>query len=158
MGKSITREHIVVSCDRKGEGTMGEETVEAKQVIVVRKDLNMRKGKIAAQVAHASMGAVLKKMKQTGSDPYFHLEVSYTSTTSLGAWLLGPFTKICVGCDTLDELLALVEQAKKDDILHCLITDAGKTEFNGVPTITCAAFGPEWCDKLDNLTGHLKLL
>jgi PTH2 family peptidyl-tRNA hydrolase len=73
-------------------------------------------------------------------------------------WLDGPFTKICVSCDSEEELLVLVEKAKTEQILTCLITDSGKTEFNGVPTITCAAFGPEWVEKLDELTKHLKLL
>lgn len=131
---------------------------EAKQVIVVRKDLNMRKGKIAAQVAHASLGAFFEACEQKGYSGAVQKNGVFLKGTPGFAWLTGPFTKICVSVDSEAELLALVEKAKAKKILHCLITDAGKTEFNGVPTITCAAFGPEWCDKLDELTGHLKLL
>jgi PTH2 family peptidyl-tRNA hydrolase len=132
--------------------------MEAKQVIVVRKDLNMRKGKIAAQVAHASLGAVLK---DTWEEKVLHIKnitLSIPEHSPICAWLEGPFTKICVSVDSEAELLELVEKAKEQKILHCLITDAGKTEFKGVPTITCAAFGPAWCEDLDKLTGHLKLL
>lgn len=131
---------------------------EAKQVIVVRKDLNMRKGKIAAQVAHASLGAYFKACEQKAWSGAIQKNGVFEKGTPIFAWLSGPFTKICVSVDTEAELLALVEKAKEKKILHCLITDAGKTEFNGVPTNTCAAFGPEWCDALDELTGHLKLL
>lgn len=131
---------------------------EAKQVIVVRKDLNMRKGKIAAQVAHASLGAFLRLVNPTKAKNHIHVNGILDVDTPEFAWLNGPFTKICVSCESEAELLALVEKAKAKGILNCLITDAGRTEFNGVATITCAAFGPEWEDKLDELTGHLKLL
>lgn len=133
---------------------------EAKQVIVVRKDLNMRKGKIAAQVAHASLGAFLNLMTKTKVNMGKNTMVNglLMHDTPEFAWLDGPFTKICVSCDSEAELFDLVKKAKAKGILNCLITDAGRTEFNGVATVTCAAFGPEWSDKLDELTGHLKLL
>lgn len=131
---------------------------EAKQVIVVRKDLNMRKGKIAAQVAHASLGAYFKACEQKGYSGAVQKNGVFLKGTPMFAWLTGPFTKICVAVDSEEELLALVAKANQKGILNCLITDAGKTEFNGVATNTCAAFGPEWCEELDELTGHLKLL
>lgn len=131
---------------------------EAKQVIVVIKSLNMRKGKIAAQVAHASMGALLKTFPRTEVSFGMQLKSHIFDDSAMYAWLNGPFTKICVSVDTEEELLALVEKAKAKNIIHCLITDSGKTEFNGVPTVTCAAFGPEWVDTLNELTGHLPLL
>lgn len=135
---------------------------EAKQVIVVRKDLGMRKGKIAAQVAHASLGALLKNSYKTVTKGSLHstanVTIPMTTNSPLYAWLNGPFTKICVSCDSEEELLALVAKAEAQGILHCLITDSGKTEFNGVPTKTCAAFGPNWIEDIDKLTGHLKLM
>ena len=146
---------------------------EVKQVIVIRKDLNMRKGKIAAQTAHASLGVVLKFFKKKESQIYsksslLATEENYTDIISLDGvakkgtpmyqWLNGPFTKICVSCDSEGELLELCKKADDLNILNCLITDAGKTEFNNVPTITCAAFGPAYVEELDLLTGHLKLL
>lgn len=139
---------------------MSEELKEAKQVIVVRKDLNMRKGKIAAQAAHASLGAVLKLCANgnTQDGRYYELYAQLRDDSPAYAWLNGPFTKICVSVDSEEELQALVDRAIAEGILFCKITDAGKTEFNGVPTVTCAAFGPAWVEELDQLTGHLKLM
>lgn len=139
---------------------MSDTPREAKQVIVVIKSLNMRKGKIAAQVAHAAIGALLKLCARgkTRDNRYFEIYGMLRDDTPEYAWLDGPFTKVCVSVDTEEELQALIDKAIAEGILYCKITDAGKTEFNGVPTVTCAAFGPEWSDELDKLTGHLKLL
>jgi PTH2 family peptidyl-tRNA hydrolase len=113
-----------------------------KQIIVIRNDLNMRKGKMCSQAAHASLGATLGAL----NDPRVH------------EWLNGLFTKICVRCDSEEELDALHEQAKSLGLINCLITDSGKTEFNGVPTKTCLAIGPDTEEKIDAITGSLKLL
>jgi PTH2 family peptidyl-tRNA hydrolase len=72
-------------------------------------------------------------------------------------WLDGPFAKVAVGVDTEEELLALHDAALKFGIPCRLITDAGRTEFNGVPTKTALAIGPGDPDKIHALTGHLKL-
>lgn len=114
-----------------------------KQIIVMRTDLNMRKGKMVAQGAHASMGAVLT----VGLDD-----------PRIAEWLAGPFTKICVCADNLQELMDTVIAAKQADLIHCLITDNGLTEFHGEKTITCAAIGPATNEALQPITGHLKLL
>jgi PTH2 family peptidyl-tRNA hydrolase len=129
-----------------------------KQVIVVRKDLNMRKGKIAAQAAHASMAVLLNYGSYAAADGLvseFRLDLT---KPALNQWLSGAFTKVCVSVNSEQELLELCEKAQGLGFMHALITDSGKTEFNGVPTKTCAAFGPEWNDELDKLTGHLPLL
>lgn len=132
---------------------------EAKQVIVVRKDLNMRKGKIAAQVAHASMGALLKDSFEYYTESKLkYIALPMDQHSAKFAWLDGPFTKICVYVDSEEELLGIRDKAEAAGILNCLITDAGKTEFNGVPTKTCLAIGPAWVEEVDKLTGHLKLL
>lgn len=127
---------------------------EPKQVIVVRKDLNMRKGKIAAQAAHASMKVLVDLMDNTG-DSYVLYSFRYPV---LEEWLSGRFTKICVSVDSEQELLDLYQKARDANMLCSLIVDAGLTEFNGVPTKTCIAIGPELPEKIDQLTGHLKLL
>lgn len=132
-----------------------------KQVIVVRKDLGMRKGKIGSQVAHASLGAVLK---HSYNDPlYYNGRIieqrrSLPLSPEMKEWLDGPFTKIVLGCANLEELQGLKEAADKAKLLTCLITDAGKTEFNGVPTITCLAIGPAREEDIDPITGYLKPL
>lgn len=113
-----------------------------KQVIVMRTDLNMRKGKMVAQGSHASMAAVLGNL----NNPYVR------------HWLGNLFTKIIVGIDSEEKLLQLFEYAKDKHLLVSLITDSGLTEFNGVPTNTCIAIGPAPDTMFVGLTDHLKLL
>jgi len=113
-----------------------------KQIIVLRKDLNMRKGKMVAQGAHASMKATL-----------LHLE-----DPRVAKWLDGPFAKIAVSVDSEQELLELAKEAKEAGLICEEIVDSGKTEFGGVPTRTALGIGPDISAKLDPITGHLKLL
>ena len=136
-----------------------------KQVIVIRKDLNMRKGKIAAQAAHAAMKVILDRMQirkfEKGSTFWedclvWHMTVYESEPMHM--WLKGSFTKVVVSCVDEKELLELKQKATDAGILNALITDAGKTEFNGVPTNTALAIGPEWASKVDKITGNLKLL
>ncbi len=129
-----------------------------KQVIVVRKDLNMRKGKIAAQVAHASMAVLLDAMNRQVRDYEIRLTATFPHNSALCQWLLGKFTKICVSVDSEQELLDIYKQAQDNNLLCSLIQDAGLTEFGGVPTYTCVAIGPDFPEKIDILTGKLKLL
>lgn len=138
--------------------------MSSKQVIVVRKDLNMRKGKIAAQVAHASMGALLSiasidtAEEGLGGGGY---PVSYNIPLRdhhVRDWLLGSFTKVCVSVDSEDELLDTFNKAKSAGLICCLITDNGLTEFHNIKTNTCVAIGPADATDIDAITGHLKLL
>ena len=126
---------------------------EVKQVIVVRKDLQMRKGKIAAQVAHAAMKFLVDNNEAERGD-----EVIIKLTPSEAMWLTGSFAKVVVGVDSEDALQDLIFQAELADIEVHPIVDEGRTEFNGVPTLTCAAFGPCSSDELDRITGNLKLI
>lgn len=126
---------------------------EVKQVIVVRRDLQMRKGKMAAQVAHASMKFLVDNNESERGD-----EVIVKLSPEEAAWLAGPFTKIVVGVDSEDELENLILRAELTDVQVHAIVDAGRTEFNGVPTLTCCAFGPDEASVIDSITGHLKLL
>ena len=126
---------------------------DAKQVIVVRTDLNMRKGKMCAQVAHASM-KFLTDNNEADRDDEVHVKLS----PSEASWLSGSFTKIVCGVDSQDALEDLIFKADLEGIEVHSIIDAGKTEFHGVPTLTCAAFGPAPADMLDRITGNLKLI
>jgi peptidyl-tRNA hydrolase, PTH2 family len=133
----------------------------SKQVIVVRKDLKnskgekIRSGKMIAQGAHASMKALLDiSDKSTNGEIRILLE----EHTALHDWINGRFTKICVSVNSEEELVAIYEQAKAKGLICSLITDAGLTEFNNVPTKTCAAIGPCWSDEVDEITGKLPLL
>jgi PTH2 family peptidyl-tRNA hydrolase len=127
-----------------------------KQVIVMRKDLSMNKGKMIAQGAHASVQVLLD---------YFHMspllgthQVPIPHWAALTAWLRGTYTKVCVGVSSEDELLDLFYKAKEADLPCALITDSGKTVFNGEPTNTCIAIGPADAELIDEITGKLKLL
>lgn len=126
----------------------------AKQVIVIRKDLNMRKGKMVAQGAHASMAAVLNEMVPVEEEKTLYLEKG----TPMESWINGLFTKICVSVDSEEELKEIYEKAKAAGLIAAMITDAGLTEFGGVPTTTCCAIGPAWNEELKPITGELKLL
>lgn len=146
-------------------------TMNVKQVILMRKDLNMRKGKMCAQAAHASMKVLLDLMRKakvpTGSFSHHEEEKEHgyflpmegrQYARSLTEWLEGLFTKICVSVNSEQALLEIYNKAKEEGILCSLIQDAGETEFGGVPTYTCAAIGPDEAEKLDPITGGLPLL
>jgi len=126
----------------------------AKQVIVMRKDLNMRKGKMIAQGAHASLRVIL----QAGAADEAREHYSIAMTPPMAAWMTGRFMKICVSVDSEAALDAVVERARAAGVPVAIITDAGHTEFHGVPTKTCCAVGPAWAEDVDAITGELPLL
>lgn len=141
--------------------------MKSKQVIVIRKDLNMRKGKMVAQGSHASMKVILdmmtKQMMPTSPHCNWDDDVEVRTLvlpneSALHNWLNGPFTKVCVSVDSEEELLNLLNEAEQLKVPCTLITDAGLTEFDSVPTNTCIAIGPAWEDDVNKITGHLKLL
>ena len=131
--------------------------MDTKQVIVMRTDLGMRKGKMIAQGAHASMAFLTRKpitvddYRGTG---LLHGELTVAEVD----WMKNSYTKICVRVDSLDELIHIHEAALECGLVSHLITDSGKTEFDGVPTITCCAIGPDDSELINHVTGHLKLL
>jgi PTH2 family peptidyl-tRNA hydrolase len=133
---------------------------EPKQVLVWRGDLKnsngqkVRSGKMAAQLAHASMGAILNY-----AGPVYEGEIRINvETPAVREWLAGRFTKVCVSVDSEQELLAIYEKAIAENVNVKLIRDAGLTEFNNVPTLTCLAIGPDYPERINPITGHLKLL
>ena len=129
------------------------EEIEPKQVIVVRKDLNMRKGKIASQVAHASSKVFFDRAMTS------NLYMSIECTEEMMAWVKsGVFTTIVVSVDSEEELHDLKKQADIWGIPNALIQDMGKTEFHGVPTYTCLAIGPDDSKYVDEITGDLPLM
>ncbi len=144
--------HNLEECPSCGTYASMSERI-AKQVIVMRKDLNMRKGKMVAQGAHASLGAVwmIEGEIEDGLLLAGHYEAFHT-------WKEGKFTKICVSVDSEGELLNIFQLASIAQLPVKVIEDSGATEFNGVPTLTCLAIGPAWADEIDKITGHLPLL
>lgn len=136
---------------------------EPKQVIVMRKDLNMRKGKMVAQGSHASMGVLLYMMSKEETERMGGSKATvYTlfvdHHTALHDWLSRKFTKVCVAVNSEQELLDVYQKAKDEGLPAVLITDSGLTEFGGVPTNTCCGIGPWRRDEIDKVTGHLSLL
>jgi len=111
-----------------------------KQVIVVRKDLKMGKGKLASQVAHASLLAyknsgLIKRIK----------------------WEREGAKKVVLEVGSLEELQYIYRKAKKLKLAVSIVRDAGKTQLRP-GTITCICIGPEKEEKIDKITKHLKLL
>ncbi len=141
------------------------ETIQPKQVIVMRKDLGMRKGKMIAQGAHASMKVFFDRIVGTEKgrqhedefpDHYWNYEMAISA--EMAQWISGLFTKICVYVESEDDLSAVYSAARAGGIPCALIEDAGLTEFKGVPTKTCCAIGPANPDAIDAITGKLPLL
>jgi len=123
-----------------------------KQVIVIRHDLKMRRGKQIAQGAHASMSFLTQRLQSQGC-----IRIDDFSPNEQ-AWILGAFAKVCVRCSSEEELMAINNKAMEMGLGVHLITDSGRTEFHGQPTRTCLAIGPDEASKIDQVTGHLELL
>lgn len=100
--------------------------------IFVRQDLKMRKGKMAAQVAHA----VMKLLFDVTIKSKDEMRLLSTQTNELESFLKNPIVKI----NMVSNEEALYQVLDKD-LPHAIITDSGRTEFHGVPTVTCAAQG-----------------
>lgn len=111
-----------------------------KQVIVIRKDLKMSKGKLATQAAHASVN-VYKKAKKSIVDE----------------WLSNGGKKVILKVDTEKELINIYEKAKVSKLPCVLIKDAGLTHLSP-GTVTAVGIGPDDEKKINKITGKLKLL
>ena len=136
----------------------------SKMMIVMRRDLKMRKGKIAAQAGHACIDAILMALSKEGRLNDFEttndgiaLRDTDKPTTPLSDWFKYGCAKICVYVDSEEELMNIADKAKEKGIIAAVITDAGMTEFHGVPTKTCLALEPLPAEVADELTGNLPL-
>jgi PTH2 family peptidyl-tRNA hydrolase len=142
---------------------------KVKQVIVWRNDLKVRKGKYGSQIAHASGKAIFDLMSKgllsiasisdKGCSPaHEYWTLSFKDREAMGMWLNGQFTKIVLQVNSEQELREIHDRAKEAGLITSFIIDSGKTEFNGIPTPTCCAIGPNWSEDIDKITGHLKLM
>ena len=113
---------------------------------------SVSKGKIAAQLSHASVGALLNYAKKL-SDCKYSLDV----TEAVGKWIDFDFAKVALKVNSEDELVDLKVRAEAKGLNTKLIVDNGTTTF-GKPTITCLAIGPDYSEKVDEVTSGLKLL
>ena len=110
-----------------------------KQVIVMRADLKLPKGKAAAQSAHAAVECVLRSDKEL-----------------VKRWRAQGMAKIVLKAADEHELLALNQKAKDAGLVTAVITDAGRTVVEP-GTKTCMGAGPDEEEKLDAVFGGLKL-
>lgn len=136
--------------------------MNTKQIIVIRKDLKMRRGKEIAQGAHASLAFLTRSLELhpcvlANGKTLPRWEASSILRPEVVDWLRSSYRKITCQVDSEAELLALDESAKAAKIESHLIQDRGLTEFDGVPTYTALALGPDYDEKLDAITSHLKL-
>lgn len=113
-----------------------------KLVILMRTDLGMDKGKMVAQGAHATRKATR----------HIDERIAYNS------WIGEGETKVVLKVSSIDKLKELVKLAGIAKLPCGFITDAGHTKFNGVATVTCGWIGPAEDEKIDLITGELKLL
>ena len=138
------------------------EPTQIKQVLVVRADLKMPKGKIGAQCAHASMKIFFDRGGVTytreglggGGDPEFSCDITQDMVT----WIHGEFTKTVLKVNSEQELMDIYEAAKRANLPCTLIEDNGRTCFNGVKTPTVVGIGPVKSVDVDPITRHLSLL
>jgi PTH2 family peptidyl-tRNA hydrolase len=119
------------------------EVFEFKQVIAVRRDLDMGKGKIAVQVAHAAVSAAEEARKK------------FTEWWEM--WLKEGQCKVAVRVDSEEEILQLERKSKELRLPSALISDRGLTQVEP-RTVTCLGIGPAPSSLIDTLTGNLNLL
>ncbi len=122
-----------------------------KQIIVIRKDLHMQRGKEIAQGAHAAMAWLSRRL--------IHSETSAIArfTAPERQWLLGDFRKVTLQVSSLEELTEVFDKAVAAGLEVHMITDSGHTVFHGTRTKTCLAIGPDYEDRIDPITENLKL-
>jgi peptidyl-tRNA hydrolase, PTH2 family len=115
--------------------------VETKLIIVVRADLNMGRGKIAAQASHAAVAAALASL----------------GSADFRAWLRDGQPKVVLRANSQEQLDLLAGQASAAGLPVQVIHDAGRTQVTeGTPT--CCAIGPAEASRIDAITGDLSLL
>lgn len=114
-----------------------------KQVIVIRKDLKMGTGKLVGQACHASLGASEETKKR--------------DINLWKRWLSEGTKKVIVKVNSLEELLELEKEAKRQRLPNSLVIDRGLTQIPP-DTPTSLGIGPAEDEVIDKITGKLKLL
>ncbi|MFH1133798.1 MAG: peptidyl-tRNA hydrolase Pth2 [Nanoarchaeota archaeon] len=109
-----------------------------KQVILVRQDLKLPKGKLAVQVAHASLEAALQ-------------------AKSLEGWRMGGAKKVVLKVEDEKAIRDYADQARRAKLPTAIIHDAGKTVLEP-GTLTAVGIGPADEQAVDKITAHLKCL
>lgn len=143
---------------------------DAKQVILIRKDLAMPAGKLAAQVAHASMACLLNMGKWKGGSRFKEQENDHTiivgthtfaieldEGSAVHDWMTKSFPKITLEVKNEAQLKRYYDEAVAAGLPTSWIVDAGRTIFNGVPTPTCVGIGPASREQIDAITKRLRV-
>jgi PTH2 family peptidyl-tRNA hydrolase len=130
--------------------------MDVKQVIVIRKDLKMRRGKEIAQGAHASISFLVEALLALFSNNGHAVDEMGKDPAVLD-WMRNGMKKITLQVDSERELMELSFRAQRAGLRTSLIRDAGHTEFDGRPTYTALAIGPDVSEDIDELTSELKL-
>jgi len=113
---------------------------EYKQVILVRKDLKLSKGKMSSQVSHASVEATLKSDKD-----------------KVRFWRDKGMKKVVLNVENQKELFKYKKLAGDLGLVSAVIRDAGRTEIKA-GTVTCIAIGPDLVSKIDKVSKELKMV
>jgi peptidyl-tRNA hydrolase, PTH2 family len=115
--------------------------VQTKLVLVMRADLGMGRGKMAAQAAHAAVAAALAAI----------------GTADFRAWLQDGQPKVVLRATSEEHLTAIADRASAAGLPVQVIRDAGRTQV-AAGTPTCCAIGPAEDARIDGVTGELSLL
>jgi len=132
---------------------------ESKQVIVIRKDLNMSAGKLSAQVAHASLCSFINSTQVTMDcyDGSTICSLDIPNKSAVKDWINGSYGKVVVYVKSEQQLKNIYKKAKEKNLPCSLIQDEGRTEFNGVETFTTLGIGPCYIEDFENITNKLRL-
>ena len=124
-----------------------DESDDLKMVFLVRQDLKMGAGKIAAQVAHAAIGLY---------DDIFNGDKDYQKN-ALDYWFNFGQKKVVLKADDLKIMLEVVKKCKELKVQYCMITDAGHTQIPA-GSVTVLGIGPDISEKINKITGSFKLM
>ena len=114
----------------------------------------MRRGKEIAQGSHASMEFLTSQIRQRLNE---NSQISIDLNTDETAWLSKGMAKVCLQVNSEQDLRDYHESALRHGLKSFLITDSGRTEFAGTPTLTACAIGPAGVSRIDAVTGDLTL-
>lgn len=126
---------------------------DVKQVIVIRRDLKMRRGKEIAQGAHASGMFLVQAVTAAMAGDAEWVALDEVARV----WLTTSLRKVTLQAHSEEQLVALHEAAEARGLRTHIIRDSGRTEFGGVPTLTALAIGPDLAVAIDEVTGDLTI-
>ena len=134
--------------DEKEEGSSelaawGKSQAPYKMLLIVNTELNMGKGKIAAQCGHAAVGCYDVCLRKC--------------PTAVQVWYRTGCAKIALKCSSTEELLALAQLAQQKYRMPCyLVEDAGRTQIAAGSRTVLGLFAP--AALFEGFTSHLKLM